>query len=180
MTREDTQKLLATMQALYPNFNVSDKTATVTVWAALLEPYERPLIMKALQHFARTSTSGFAPTTGQLIDTAYSLCETDVVPEGKAWEMLMQATSKGIDSYKEEYEKLPKSLQIYLGSPWQLHIWASSSDFNESVERALFVKAYKGICDAEKKTFIANGMKQPQLIEKTEQFALEKSSSGNI
>lgn len=180
MTREDTQKLLATMQALYPSFNVPDKTATVTVWAALLEPYDRPLIMKALQHFARTNTSGFAPTTGQLIDTAYSLCETDVVPEGKAWEMLMQAVKKGIDSYKEEYEKLPKSLQIYLGSPWQLHMWASSSDFNESVERALFVKAYKGICEADKKAFIANGMKQPQLIEKSEQLALEKREDNTI
>ena len=180
MTREDTQKLLATMQALYPNFNVSDKTATVTVWAALLEPYDRPLIMKALQHFARTNTSGFAPTTGQLIDTAYSLCETDVVPEGKAWEMLMQAIKKGIDSYKEEYEKLPKPLQTYLGSPWQLHMWASSSDFNESVERALFVKAYKGICESDKKAFIANGMKQPIALTATENLALETSPADDI
>lgn len=176
MNREDTKALLATISSIYPNFNVPDKTATTTVWAAVLEPYDRGLIMKALQSYARNNTSGFAPSTGQLIEEAYTLCDSGIVPEGKAWDLLLKALKNGQDGYIEEYNALPKPIQKYVGSPWQLHMWANDTSFNESVERALFVKSYKGICESQKREFIANGMKQVAELTASDYKALETSS----
>ena len=180
MTRDDTKVLLATISSIYPNFNVPDKTATLTVWAAILEPYDRKLIMDALKNFSRTNTSGFAPTTGQLIEEAYKCSDSGIIPESQAWDMLMKALRNGQDGYKEEYEKLPLPIQKYLGSPWQLHMWANDSDFKESVERALFAKSYSGICESLKRSFVANGMKQSIALTATENLALETSAGDDI
>lgn len=164
MTREDTKKLLLMISATFPNFNVVDKTATVQIWSALLEAFEFDLISKAFVNYAKTNTSGFAPTPAQLIECAYDLCETTEVSEGKAWNMLMQAIKRSGDGYIEEFEKLPDALKEYVGNAWQLRIWALSSEFNESVERSLFVKRYATICQKAKQKFILNGMQNTAAI----------------
>lgn len=47
MTREETQNLLAMIQATYPNFNPPDKTAAVNAWRMALSDCEWDTVQRA-------------------------------------------------------------------------------------------------------------------------------------
>ena len=47
MTREETQNLLAMMQAAYQNYNPPSKTAAVNVWHMMLQDFDWKLVQAA-------------------------------------------------------------------------------------------------------------------------------------
>lgn len=67
MTREETKKLLLTIEAAYPHFKPENATLTVDTWHWALKDYPAPAIMNALQKYIKSSKSGFAPSVSQLI-----------------------------------------------------------------------------------------------------------------
>ena len=62
MTREETQNLLAMIQATYPNFNPPDKTAAVNAWRMALSDCEWDTVQRAFAIYMRTNSSGFSRT----------------------------------------------------------------------------------------------------------------------
>ena len=69
MTREETKELLMTINAIYPNFKVNpdQMTFTINAWHMVLKDYPATAINNALQKYANSSKSGFAPSVSQLI-----------------------------------------------------------------------------------------------------------------
>ena len=57
MTREETQNLLAMMQAAYQNYNPPSKTAAVNVWHMMLQDFDWKLVQAAFVAFVRENTS---------------------------------------------------------------------------------------------------------------------------
>lgn len=66
MTREDTKRLLQIMSAIYPNWKPDDLSIAVDAWTAVLQEEDAQIMANALKEFARTDTSGFAPSPGSL------------------------------------------------------------------------------------------------------------------
>ena len=50
MTREETQNLLAMIQATYPNFNPPDRTAAVNAWRMALSDCEWDTVQRAFAY----------------------------------------------------------------------------------------------------------------------------------
>lgn len=150
MTREETQKLLAMMQATYPNYNPIDKTASVNVWFAILADCDWKVVQTAFVAYVRENTSGFAPTPGQIIEKIQMLTAPEELNEMEAWSMVSKAIRNSGYSSQQEFDKLPETVKQAVGSPNQLHAWAIDSEYNESVVSSHFVKCYRTVVERKK------------------------------
>lgn len=152
MTSTEVKKLLIAIDATYPNFNVKDPETTARVWSDLLADQDATAIFGAFKTYARTDKSGFAPSPGKLIQTAYELThkdETDV-NESEAWAVVMRAIKRGIDYSEEDFESFPSAIKRAVGTAAQLRRWAMDETFNESVESSNFKRTYRAMLEREK------------------------------
>lgn len=152
MEREEVKRLLMTMQAIYPHYKIEDAQITLDAWETLLGDQNATMIFAALKHYARTNTSGYAPSAGQLIQTAYELMNTSsgVLNPSEAWCMVHKAICRGNYYAEEDFEKFPEEIKKAVGSHMQLKAWASDPKFNEGVASSNFRSAYETICERKK------------------------------
>lgn len=162
MTRNEVGKLLARLQDIYfMNFganNSNQQTRIVDAWTAILAPYPTNIIVKGLEVYTRTNTSGFAPTPAQLINAAYEACHTDLPEEGETWSKIMAAIRNSGYYSKEQYEKLPEIAKSFVGSADQLRIWALEEHFNPDVVKSLFSRHYNAYKNEIKQKALVSGM----------------------
>ena len=144
MEREQTKKIIAVMMATFPNYHPVDLTATVNTWTIMLEEYSYEEVSMALKAFVTSDTSGFAPSTGQLIERIKTISTPQSLSETEAWLLVSKALRNGSYGAQEEFEKLPPIIQKCIGSPTQLRNWAQTK--NESVENVIqsnFMRTYR-------------------------------------
>lgn len=149
MTREETQNLLAMMQAAYQNYNPPSKTAAVNVWHMMLQDFDWKLVQAAFVAFVRENSSGFPPSPGQIIEKIQLLTKPEDLNEMEAWALVSKAIRRSAYNSREEYEKLPESVQKAVGSSNQLYAWAMDTEYNESVVSSHFVRCYWTIVERE-------------------------------
>lgn len=143
MTKEEVQMLLAMTQATYPNYKPLDKMAAVNAWFLCLGEYDNNVVMAAFKAYMTTNTSGFAPVPGQLIEILQSLTQPQELNELEAWSLVRQALKDCNYNSEQEFAKLPTVVQKTVGTPQQLRIWASDTEFNENVVSSNFIKTYR-------------------------------------
>lgn len=132
------------MMATFPNYHPVDLTATVNTWTIMLEEYSYEEVSMALKAFVTSDTSGFAPSTGQLIERIKTISTPQSLSETEAWLLVSKALRNGSYGAQEEFEKLPPIIQKCIGSPTQLRNWAQTK--NESVENVIqsnFMRTYR-------------------------------------
>lgn len=150
MTREDTMKILVTMQAAYPNYKPLDKTATLNTWAVLLQEYTYEQVSAALKSYITSDTSGFAPAIGQLIGMIQKISQPQAMNEMEAWSLVSRALRNGYYGAEAEFAKLPPLVQKAVGSADNLRNW-SQTDI-ESVENVIqsnFLRTYRTVVNRE-------------------------------
>ena len=149
MTREDIKRLLGMMTITYPNFKLNDPTLAVDVWHKILEPDEAQNIFDAFSVYARTDTSGFAPSPGKLhMMIADRL--SDEIDEGEIMTMLTLASRNANYGFQEEFDRMPKELQKAIGSPTNIRNWGQMSQEQLNYAFNNVVKAYKRTVQDEK------------------------------
>ncbi len=150
MTRDETKKILMTVQASYPNFNPPDKTVTINTWFLLLKDNEYLAIEQALRAYITTDTSGFAPNIGQLLDKLHAIQSPQELNEMEAWSLVSKALRNGYYGAVEEFDKLPPLVQKAVGSPDNLRNW-SQTDVKaiETVIQSNFMRSYAAIVKRE-------------------------------
>lgn len=143
MTEKEVRQLLAMTQAVYPNYNPPSREAAVNAWLMCLSEYDNNVVMAAFKTYMTTNTSGFAPAPGQLIEILQTLTQPSELNELEAWSIVRKAlTNCGYNS-EQEFAKLPTIIQKTVGTPQQLRIWASDTEFNENVVSSNFIKTYR-------------------------------------
>lgn len=141
MQREDMAKLLTIMAATYPSLKAEDPEQMVSAWMAIAGDLSYHDMAGALKKYARTDTTGFAPSIGALM----SLIET---PEDDnalvAWSRVQKAVKNSGYNSEREFLLLPEDIQRAVGSPGQLKAWAlmDSKSF-ETVEQSHFIRVYE-------------------------------------
>lgn len=150
MTREETQKILMAVQALFPNYNPPNKTVIVNTWCEMFSEYTYEQVSAALRTYAASETSGFAPSVGQLIEKINFLYQPQMLNEMEAWSLVSKAIRNGYYGAEEEFEKLPKIVQKAVGSPGQLRQWAITDlESVENVVQSNFMRTYRSVCKRE-------------------------------
>lgn len=181
MTREETAKLLATIQAVYPNFNVEDdkKTATINAWHWALEEYPVDAAMVSLKMYIRSNGTAFAPSVSQIIDGIYKPMERDILSEGEAWNLVKRAIQDGNYHAEERFNELPETVQRAVGSANMIRAWAQTdSDEVNSVVMSNFQRNYRTVVhrETEEKKIgsLMTGLSKA-IIEKQEGMLIDKT-----
>lgn len=143
MNKPEMRKIIASMMAIYPTYNVRDIDLTVGMWLEVMGEYSYVEVSLALQSYMRSSTSGFAPTPGQLIELIHTTTRPDEPNEMEAWSMVSNAIRNSGYNYAEEYSKLPLLIRKAVGTPEQLRAWALDEKFNEEVASSNFMRCYR-------------------------------------
>lgn len=143
MTEKEVRQLLAMTQAVYPNYNPPSREAAVNAWLMCLSEYDNNVVMAAFKAYMTTNTSGFAPVPGQLVEILQTLTQPSELNELEAWSLVRKALSDSSYNSVERFQELPPIVQKTVGTPQQLRIWASDTEFNENVVSSNFIKTYK-------------------------------------
>lgn len=177
MTREETAKLLAVINATYPNFKVENKVQTLDAWTWALEEYPFESIQMAYKVYLKTDKSGFAPSVNQLITNLQKPLELNMMSDGEAWSLVKKAIQNGNYHAEEEFENLPEIVQKAVGSPNMIRQWAMSdtSEVN-TVIASNFQRTYKTIAHRElEKATLPN-----ELLNQLTESIANKLSGDNI
>lgn len=153
MTREETQQLLASIQAVYPNFKVDPKemTATINAWHMMLEEYPAQSVALALKMYVKTNNGGFPPSVSQLIGNIYKPQEHQIASEAEAWAMVKKAIQDGNYHAEERFNELPELVQKAVGSANMIRQWAQTdSEEVNTVIMSNFQRSYRIIVERSK------------------------------
>lgn len=150
MTIKDARKLIAVFMVTYPNYKPIDTELAAATWADAMSEYTYEQVSVALKMYLKTSTSGFAPTPGQLIEKIQVVTQPELLSETKAWAIVRSSLSRCGYYSVEEFEKFPPIIQKAVGSPSQLRVWALDQDYNEGVVSAQFGRVYRALAEKQK------------------------------
>lgn len=144
MTRDETKKIMITMQAAYPNYKPIDKTASLDIWTGMLNEYSYHEVSIALAAYITSDTSGFAPSIGQLIGIMQRTSQPEALNEMEAWALVSNALRNGYYGAEREFANLPQLVQKAVGTPANLRNWSQSElDSIESVVQSNFLRTYR-------------------------------------
>lgn len=156
MSREDIKRLLGMITITYPNFKLNDPALAVDVWHRILEPDDAQNIFDAFSVYARTDTSGFAPSPGKLhMMIADRL--SDEIDEGEIMTMLTMASRNANYGFQDEFDKMPRALQKAVGSPTNIRNWGQMEQDQLNYTFNNIIKAYKRTVHDEKVRLAAVG-----------------------
>lgn len=151
MNKVEAKKIIASMMAIYENYNPKDpEEMTARMWSDFMPDYSYEQVNAALGCYVRSNTSGFAPVPGQLIDIIHTMTTPQELNEMEAWAVVREAIGRSGYYAAEEFSKLPPLVQKAVGSADQLRVWAMDDNFNESVVMSNFQRAYKTVLNREK------------------------------
>lgn len=155
MTLQETGELMEVLSAAYPQFYAkqgsSQKAKALALWAEMLKEYPGQLVAYAVKAFIASDTKGFPPVIGQILEKVQLLTGPEQISESEAWAMVHKAICRSGYYSKEEFGKLPPSVQQAVHSPEQLRAWATDPEFNAGVESSNFKRVYRMVCEREKK-----------------------------
>lgn len=155
MSEVEVLQTLAVLRAAYPAFysrtKESDLEATIALWTRMFAEDDARIVGYALDDLIKTH-SGYPPDIAALKKRIKEICAAvyDEPTDEDLWQLLIKATSNGFYGAEKEFEKLPKILQRYCGSPDQIREFAmmDSQEFR-TVIHGQFLKQIGVIKDRE-------------------------------
>ena len=171
MTRDDTKKLLLMIDTTYANFHVKDISFAIDTWWKILEPDNAQNIMDAFTVYARTDTSGFAPTPGKL-HMMVADRQFDSLSDGEVIGLLTLASRNASYGFQEEFDKLPYLLRKAVGSPTALRNWGVADPAQLDYTFKNICKTYQMLVQEEKTAMAAVGTNLERLENKRSVDAL--------
>ena len=143
MTVKEARKLIAVFMVTYPNYKPIDTELAAATWADVMSEYTYEQVNMALGMYMKSSTSGFAPAPGQLVEYIQKATQPQELNEMEAWTLVSKAIRNSGYNSVEEFAKLPPLVQKAVGLPSQLRTWALDEDYSEGVVSSNFIKCYR-------------------------------------
>ena len=122
MTREETASVLKIIKVSYPafysKFTASDMAAVLDLWSEMFGNDDVRVVKIALYKLIETH-QGYPPDIAALKSKIREVivASTGEPTDEELWRMLRKAASNGYYGAREEFDKLPRVVQRYLGSP---------------------------------------------------------------
>ena len=120
MTKNETAKILAVLNAYYPDVEM-EPNITVNAWYKLLQDYDYAVVEHAAMNFAESDKRDYPkfPSVGQIKAQIDKICKTGDSSE-ELWNKVYKAICGNPDRAREAFEALPRCCQIWLHTPNQL------------------------------------------------------------
>lgn len=147
MTRDETKKILARIEASFPNWKPrAPLSLVIDTWYEMLSDYTYEQVLSGVKFYVLSDTSGFAPTIGQVVESIRILYEKDQLNCMDAWGLVLKAIRNSVYHADEEFKKLPSAAKKAVASPYQLREWAMLENVNGNgltVLQSNFMKLYR-------------------------------------
>lgn len=122
MTRKETAQMLDVLKTAYPTFyrtvSPEEGVKTLELYAEMFANDDIRIVKPALFNLIETH-KGYPPDIATLKEKIRELvvAATGEPTDEELWQMLRRAASNGYYGAREEFDKLPRVVQRYLGSP---------------------------------------------------------------
>lgn len=120
MQREDIVKVLFLLETAYPNSYKSmsneQKKMQIDFYLEMFGEYEAPIVVVALKNYIKKNQ--YPPTVAGLTEQITLLTTQDT--DSELWNLIAKACRNGYYNSLEEFNKLPKECQLFLGNPASL------------------------------------------------------------
>lgn len=151
MTISEFSKIVAALKTVYTSPGFIPNEPALDMWYRLVgKNNDYQTISVAAQMYM--TTGKFPPTPADILECANKLkAENNYLSEQEAWATVSKACSNGIYGYKEEFDKLPATLQKAVGTPQTLYNWAvvDAATF-QTVIQSNFLRSYRAALEAQK------------------------------
>ena len=151
MTKEEAAKIVGIILFNYPDTlrDVSDEAYITYVenWHFFFKDDSYGEVMQAVQKIISSSQERFAPNIGMIREQMRKNREPKGgLSEQEAWELVKRALRNGLYGYKEEFAKLPPTVQRCVGSENMIREWAEmESETLDSVVASNFMRSFRAI-----------------------------------
>ena len=150
MTEQETLKILTVLRAAYPMFyrglKDGDAKAVVNLWKVQFAEDSYKDVSLAVHTLISTRTDTFPPVIGEIKEVLRSITHPEEIPSGDAWDMVMKCIKRGTVHAAEDWANLPADVRAAV-SVDEIKRHAENEEFNEGVEKALFLKRWAVLRD---------------------------------
>lgn len=155
MTKNETLQILNILKIAYPTFykNISKQEALdiVDLWSNMFEGDDVLLVINAVKTFIATDDKGYPPVIGVIKKKMREISQPRTMSEMEAWQLVKKAASNSAYHAKEEFDKLPPTIQKIIGDYRTLKDWGCMDmDKFDTVLQSNFIKFFKINSEKEK------------------------------
>lgn len=155
MTKNETLQILNILKIAYPTFykNISKQEALdiVDLWSNMFEGDDVLLVINAVKAFIATDDKGYPPVIGVIKKKMREISQPRTMSEMEAWQLVKKAASNSAYHAKEEFDKLPPTIQKIIGDYRTLKDWGCMDmDKFDTVLQSNFIKFFKINSEKEK------------------------------
>lgn len=182
MNREETAQILNILRKAYPVFykNITKEEAddVVSLWHTMFEGDDVLLVIAAVKAFIATDDKGYPPVIGVIKKKMREISHPDTMSEMEAWHLVKKAASNSAYHAKEEFDKLPPTIQKIIGDYQTLKDWGCMDmDKFDTVLQSNFTRSFRISSEREKEYMalppsvrefsrqIASGMEMKKMLE---------------
>ena len=151
MTQKEAAKIVDVLMFNYPDtLRNNSEEALITYienWHFFFKDDSYEEVMQAVQKIISSSQERFAPNIGMIREQMRKNREPKGgLSEQEAWELVKRALRNGLYGYKEEFAKLPPTVQRCVGSENMIREWAAmESETLDSVVASNFMRSFRAI-----------------------------------
>lgn len=147
MDKNETIKILALCKAGYPNqykgMKTTDAEALINLWNMQFCDISYQDVELAVMQYISSDTTGYMATVGKLKEIIAKNASKQL-DEYEAWRLVSNACKWSGYHAKEEFNKLPPTIQKMLGTPQRLKDYGKQDLTElETVTASNFMRAYK-------------------------------------
>lgn len=166
MTRDEAKYIIRIIKESYPNWNPENLSDTIDIWATVLADESFEAIKFGLLNYIKSDTKGFAPSIGQIRNSANVVLSHDYDDTEEMIALVRKAVKNGSYGSQMEYDALPPMLQRAVGSPENIKAWAliDSQEF-ENVQLSHIRRSYRAIKENEKQKSRLKPIDSERLLE---------------
>ena len=160
MDKKDCGTMMNILQANYPStyrgLTEKEAQALLNLWHEMFQEYDREIVILALKNYIRCEK--YPPTIAGMQEQIDLLINKDNISE--LWTLLKKSIN--YRKYNENFEKLPKVLQTWLGYPIRLkELGQIKTDILNTVVYGQF---FKQIPEIQKREFARKGLNEIEQI----------------
>lgn len=154
MTREEFAILAKAMRSVYTHERFLPNKDAFDVWYGLLSDLPYEVASASIKRHMQISNKIITPA--DIREGVAALAEGNRMTANEAWALVSTALRRSAYYSREEYDKLPRTIQRAVGSADRLRQMAIDESYNESVQMSQFIKAYTAAEEMEKKQMLAS------------------------
>lgn len=160
MTDKDIKSILALLIANYQNsfknIEKQDMDLIFKTWKTQFKNYTLDDVFNAIMAIIANDISGFAPSIGKVKDELNKKYKNSVMPDEKAWSIVLNSAKVDFNQAKRNFEALPGNIKKAVEDPSFLSELGNSSKFQQNKFKQMFIERYRNVIQEDYKQLNSN------------------------